>query len=73
MVRGIMLNQLSNVVGENLSVMGFSLFLSWSIETLLLCPVNYGRKRYLLSICLVNLILNAAVIVESNRNFLIFN
>jgi len=73
MVRGIMLNKLSNIVSENLSVMGSVLFLSWPVESLFSCSANYGGKSRFLSIILIQLIPNVAVIVVSDGNFLIFN
>lgn len=73
MVRGIMLDKFSNIIGNDLSVMGFYLFLFWYIKTFLLCSFYYGRKRYLLSVFLVNLIFNVAIVVGGNGKVLVFD
>jgi len=44
MVRGIVLDEFSNIICLNLPVMGFSLSLFWFIKTFFLCSINYGRK-----------------------------
>ena len=50
MMRGVMLNQFSDITGQDLSVMESSLeFLQ--IEAMLLGPINDRRQRDLLMIC----------------------
>jgi len=52
--------------------MGFSLW-PWEIETVLLCPGYDGGQRDLLPVFVIELILDMAIVIKSDRHIAIFN
>ena len=52
--------------------MALSLWL-WRIETVFLCPVYDGWQGNLLSVFVIKLVLDIAVVIKSDRHILVFN